>query len=387
MNPALNPYAPGAGARPPELAGRDEILESADVALARTLNGLHAQGQMLLGLRGVGKTVLLNQIEGMAHERNIAFVSVEAPEGQGLAALLVPRLRSLLMRLDRTERARDVLRKAKRVLQSFTVTADIQGNISLGVDPEPGLADSGDPEQDLVDLFVTLGEAAREMDTALALFIDEVQYLGRRDLGALIVALHRCSQKGLPVIFFGAGLPLLAGFAGEVKSYAERLFLYPSVGALAPAAAEEALRAPAQAQQVDYAPEAIAHILAQTQGYPYFLQEWGKHCWNTAATSPIGRLDAETATERALEALDRSFFRVRLDRMTPRERDYMYAMAALGPGPHRSGDVAAQMALPVERVAPLRSALIRKGMAYSPAHGDTAFTVPMFDEYLRRVMP
>jgi hypothetical protein len=214
-----------------------------------------------------------------------------------------------------------------------------------------------------------------------------VQYLSGTDLAALIVSLHRVTQRGLPLVFFGAGLPQLAGLAGEAKSYAERLFDFPDVGPLSALAAREAIAAPVRREGVEINDEALDEVISRTKGYPYFLQEWGFHTWDVSAASPISGEDARLASERALKALDKGFFRVRLERLTPRERDYARAMAELGPGPHRSGEIAAKLRLKVSAAAPLRDKLIKKGMVYSPQHGDTAFTVPMFDEFMRRSMP
>ncbi len=388
MDPTKNPYAPGAGTRPPELAGRDQVLEDARVALVRVKAGRPAKSQMILGLRGVGKTVLLNWVEELAQREGYETVLVEAPENRRLPEILVPPLRSLLLRLDRSERARARTRTALRALRNFASVFRVSvGEMEVGIEPDPGTADSGNLESDLTDLLVAVAEAAKEAGTAVGLLIDEVQYLMSDDLAALIVAVHRISQRGLPLTVFGAGLPQLAGLAGETKSYAERLFDYPAIGALEPAAARDAIQAPAHREGVEYTSDALDFIVQRTQGYPYFLQEWGSHSWNAASRSPITVADAERATERAIQQLDRGFFRVRLDRLTPREKQYMRAMAELGPGPHRSGDIAAQMGLGVQTAAPLRQALIRKGMIYSPAHGDTAFTVPMFDEFMRRTVP
>ena len=388
MNPRLNPYAPGAGAPPPALVGREAILEDAGIALARTLSGRHAKGQILLGLRGVGKTVLLNRIETMAGQEGLQSILVEAPEGRGLPDILVPPLRRVLLRLDRGERVQAEVKRALGTLRSFASAFTVSvGPLEFGVDAEPGRADSGDLEFDLPDLLLSAAAAAKARGTGIALLIDEVQYLSGADLSALIVAVHRVTQKSLPLVFFGAGLPQIAGLAGEAKSYAERLFDYPPVEALAVADAADALRQPALQEGVAYEPAALDAIVEQTRGYPYFLQEWGKHAWNVAEASPITTSDAAAATDRALRELDDSFFRVRLDRLTPREKDYLRAMAELGPGPHRSGEIADALDVRVQSVAPLRHKLIQKGMVYSPAHGDTAFTVPMFDEFMRRTMP
>lgn len=252
---------------------------------------------------------------------------------------------------------------------------------------EPGVADSGDLEVDLPELLLLAAQAAQAAEVPVAILIDEVQYLAEEDLRALIVSVHRIGQRGLPLIVFGAGLPQLAALAGEAKSYAERLFDYPPVGALERGAAERAIREPIRGEGAEIEPAALATIVEQTQGYPYFLQEWGSHAWDTAPASPITAADVTRASEVALRALDRGFFRVRLDRLTPRERGYMRAMAELGPGPHRSGDIAALVGLSVTNAAPLRGGLIRKGMIYSPQHGETAFTVPMFDAFMARRCP
>lgn len=387
MDPRYNPYAPGAGTTPPELAGRDAILDSAEIALERVRAGRHAKGQLLLGLRGVGKTVLLNRLEEIAEAKGLRTVLVEAREGKGLPELLVPHFRRLLLQLDRGERVYDQVKRALRVLRAFASAfrATI-ADIEFGVDPEIGSADSGDLEVDLPELFLAVSHAARQRDTAVLLLIDEVQYLKSKDLAALIVAIHKVTQRALPFVFFGAGLPQLAGLAGDAKSYAERLFDYPAVGALDASAARDALRAPARREGVDYEDAALTAIVEQTEGYPYFLQEWGKHSWNVAPTSPISAADVANATDDALRQLDEGFFRVRLDRLTPKEKAYLRAMAELGPGPHRSGEIAEALGVKVQAVGPLRKRLIDKGMIYSPSHGDTAFTVPMFDAFMRRSM-
>lgn len=327
-------------------------------------------------------------MDELAEREGVRTIFIEAPENRGLPELLVPPLRRLLTRLDRGERVQSRARDALRTLRNFASAFKVSvGGVEIGLEAEPGTADSGDLETDLPELLLSVAAAAEENDSAVALIIDEVQYLSSGDLSALIVSIHKVTQRGLPLILFGAGLPQLAGLAGETKSYAERLFDYPPVGPLAPDDATDAIREPARREGVDYTPEALEIIVSTTQGYPYFLQEWGKHAWDVAEASPITADDARLANERAIRQLDHGFFRVRLDRLTPREKQYMRAMAELGPGPHRSGEIARAMGDPVSAVAPLRQGLIRKGMVYSPAHGDTAFTVPMFDAFLRRSMP
>ena len=388
MDPVSNPFAPGAGSRPPALTGRDEIIENAQVALKRVAARRHAKSMMLLGLRGVGKTVLLVRIGEIAEDEGFATVLIEAPEERRLAGLLVPKLRALLYKLSAVDKARNLANRGLAALRNFASMFKVSyAEFEVGVEAHPGLAASGDLETDVTDLLVAVAEAAEAAGRPAAILIDEVQYLEEEDLGALIVALHRIGQKNLPLILFGAGLPQLAAVSGEVKSYAERLFDFPGVGPLDDAAAAAAIREPVEEMGVKIKTAALDLIVERTEKYPYFLQEWGARTWNTAAVSPIEREDVETASKAAMAALDASFFRVRFDRLTPREQEYLRAMAALGAGPHRSGDIAAALGIAVTTAGPLRTGLIRKGMIWSPAHGDTAFTVPLFDQYMMRAMP
>ncbi len=390
MDPRQNPYAPGAGTPPPELAGRDELIERAAVALDRIRSGRSARSFILYGLRGVGKTVLLNRIRLDAEARGMASVRMEAPEERSLPAMLIPALRATLLRLSRGEVLKDSLLKGMRALASFTKALKVKYQdieFSIDVDPETGLADSSDLDTDLTDLILTLGNAAGERATAIVLFIDELQYVPEDQLASLIAALHSASQEQLPITMVAAGLPQLVGRTGDAKSYAERLFEFASVDRLGDDDARDALVVPASKEGVAFQPGAVSEILRRTNGYPYFLQEWGKHSWDVAKASPIELDDARRATTEALAELDASFFRVRFDRLTPTQKRYMRAMAELGPGPHRSGDIAHILNRQVTSVAPVRNALISKGMIYSPAHGDTAFTVPLFDDFMKRIVP
>jgi AAA ATPase domain len=389
MDPRRNPYAPGAGAPPPELAGRDTLIERAAIALDRIRSGRHDKSMILVGLRGVGKTVLLNRVQLDAEERGIHGMRLEAPEDRSLPGILAPAMRAALLKLDRARAATAVGKTAMRALAGFVGAMKIKyGDVEVGleVEPEKGLADSGDLDVDLTDLLVAVGEAARERSTAFAVFVDELQYVEENQLASLITALHRCAQKQLPITLFGAGLPQIVGQTGRAKSYAERLFDFPEVGALEDAAARLALTVPAEKEGVEFDSAALDEILAQTQGYPYFLQEWGKNAWSVAPSSPITADHVRVATVHALADLDASFFRVRFDRLTPAEKNYLRAMATLGAGPHRSGDIAAELVRKVNSLGPTRSALIAKGMVYSPDHGDTAFTVPLFDQFMKRMM-
>ena len=390
MDPRQNPYAPGAGASPFGLAGRAGFIDRAAVALDRIRTGKSARGLIFYGLRGVGKTVLLNRVRLDAEARGIVSVKVEVSEERSLPAILIPLLRVALLRLSRGEALQGNLLKGMRALASLTKA--LRGTFhdlefSIDVDPEVGLADSGDLAIDLAALFSTLGRAASERGTALVLFVDELQYVTDEQLAALIAAFDDASQEQLPITMVAAGTPHLIGHAGRAKSVAERLFEFASIGQLDSHDAREALIAPALKEGVTFSAEAITEILGQTSGYPYFLQEWGKQSWNAADASPIRLDDVQHATIEALAELDSSFFRVRFDRLTPSEKRYMRAMAELGPGPHRSGDIADILDRKVTTVAPVRSSLIAKGMVYSPAHGDAAFTVPLFDGFMKRTIP
>lgn len=390
MDPITNPYAPGAGAPPPELAGRDELLETVRIATERVRAGRQAKSVLMIGLRGVGKTVLLDRMRQNAEAAGMETLRVEAPEGRSLPAMLAPQLRQALLKLSRKEKAKDLAHRGLRALAGFAKALKVKfEDIEVGIDlePEPGLADNGDLEHDLQALLETIGEAAKAASSAFVLFVDELQYVPEEQLASLITALHRCAQQQVPVMLVGAGLPQLPGQMGRAKSYAERLFDFPFVGPLDEAAAREALEVPAKALGVAYEPAATVRILAATEGYPYFLQEWGKHAWDVATFSPITAGDVTVASREATAALDESFFRVRFDRLTPSEKRYLRGMAELGPGPHRSGDVAGVLERKVTALGPTRNQLIDKGMVWSPSHGDTAFTVPMFDAFMRRIMP
>lgn len=391
MDPRQNPYAPGAGTPPPELAGRAELLERADIALDRIRHRLAARSFVYYGLRGVGKTVLLNEIMKGAESKGLVCVWLEAPEERSLPALLAPGLRAALIRVSVEQAAKAAFGRAFSALASFIGAMKLKyQDVEVRVDATAlrGVADSGDLDIDLADLMIAIGEAAAERETAVVLFIDELQYVKEDELAALITALHRASsQKQLPVTLVAAGLPQLVGQMGEAKSYAERLFEFVEIGSLDEQAARAALCLPVQKAGAAYEEAAVRLVLQETHGYPYFLQEWGKHCWNLASGCTIKPADTWHATETALAELDHSFFRVRFDRLTPAEKRYMRAMAELGVGPHRSGDIAEKLGRKVTSVAPTRSSLIAKGMIYSRAHGDTAFTVPLFDGFMKRTMP
>lgn len=389
MNPRDNPFAPGAGSQPPELAGREKIIEDVSIALHRIRHGKTAKSVLMVGLRGVGKTVLLNRLKNDAEVEGLICTQFEYLENRTLPQMIIPSLRIALLKLDRIAGVNHAVGKALKALGSFIGAAkikyqDLEFGFNLG--KEEGVADTGDLDYDLSELLQAVGVAASEKKTAVVLFIDELQYVPEVELAALISALHACSQKQLPVTLVGAGLPQLVGNVGKAKSYAERLFNFPEIGALDEIAATEALQQPVKAKNILFSSEAVQEIFNQTKGYPYFLQEWGSHCWAVANSSPITKDDALLATQLAITELDAGFFRVRFDRCTPMEKKYMRAMAEIGTTAPRSGDIASVMKKEVNQVAPLRQSLITKGMIYSPAHGDTAFTVPLFAEYMKRTM-
>jgi len=390
MDPIKNPYSPGAGSPPPELVGRDPALEQARILLGRIREKRPEKSMLLTGLRGVGKTVLLNEIEYSARKSGYQTIFIEAHEDKALGPLIVPYLRTLLFDLDRMAGLSAKVKRGLAVLRSFingiTVTVgDV--TLGLGVEPEKGSADSGDLEIDLPNLFIAVGEAAEDRNSPVAILIDEIQYFSQKELGALIMAMHKVQQRQLPLLLLGAGLPILPGLAGEAKSYAERLFSFPDIDALSEKDAEIALKEPALAAGVSFDSAALKEIFRLTKGYPYFLQEWGYQAWNLAKTSPITLKTVQESTAIVVARLDRNFFRVRFDRLTPSEKNFLRAMAKLGPTIHRIGDIADVLNIKSSSLSPVRANLIRKGMIYSPAYGDLAFTVPLFDEFMKRAMP
>ncbi len=388
MDRRHNPFVPGAGLQPPELAGRDRLLEEAAIDMDRILDGRPAKGLILLGLRGVGKTVLLNRLRALADDKGFRTVRIEAPEGSSLPELLTPELRRMVYALDLRQAAGWRLRRAASVLVNFAKAFSVTvGDLELSVDLTPGEGDTGNLEQDLPRLLVTMAEAAADRHTAVGLFIDEVQYLSSSELAAVIVACHEMAQQNLPFLFVGAGLPQVAALAGKAKSYAERLFDYPEVGPLERTDAQLALVKPALAEGVSFDGGAVDEILAAAQNFPYFIQEWGYQVWNAAPTSPITRDMVLDAHLEVVSHLDNNFFRVRFDRLTPLEQKYLRAMAELGPGPSATGRIAETLGVRTAAVAAVRQRLINKGMVWSQRHGETAFTVPMFDAFMKRQMP
>lgn len=385
MDPYRNPFAPGAGSRPPELAGRDAILEAARVSCGRAVKGRSARSIMLLGLRGTGKTVLLNEIGRNAEQEGLLVSRVESPEGESLARLIYPEMRKVLRSLSGVEAAKQIATRGLKGLRNFASIFKVEiAGVELGVEPEPGLADTGDLQYDLPDLFTLIGKAAQAARRGWILLIDEVQYLSEADLSALIVALHRMSQEGLPVLVVGAGLPQIARLAGEAKSYSERLFHYPAVGALDPASARQAVEKPIVDEEAAIEPEALQAIVERTKGYPFFLQEWASVVWNNAEGPEITLGDAEHSYAETLALLDDGFFKVRIDRLTKTEVQFVKAMAHLGDGPYAMADIAQTLKRTQKSLGPVRASIIAKGMIYSTDHGYLDFSVPLFAEFMRR---
>lgn len=390
MDRVRNPFAPGAGSPPPELAGRADVIADADAALGRIEIGRPAQSQILVGLRGVGKTVLLNKVKDLADSKTYLVIFLEVHEGKSLPGLLVPSLRTALYKLSDIENAKEKARLGLRVLRSFVSAFRMsvgEVEVGLSMEPERGTADSGDLEADLPQLVEIVAQAAQAAGRPVAMILDELQYLSSKEFSALIMALHHANQGSLPLIMIGAGLPQILSLAGNSKSYAERLFRFPAIGPLSHDEATQAIRKPIESEEAAIDDDALDQILETTERYPYFLQQWGHDSWNIAEGNVIRKTDVLKATATSLAELDQSFFKVRFDRCTNAEKRYMRALAEFGPGTHRSGDIADTLGLKVSSVAPTRNNLIKKGMIYSPSHGDTAFTVPLFDQFMRRAMP
>lgn len=390
MDAIRNPYVPGAGSPPSAIVGREGVLSEADIALSRIGLTMSTRSIILVGLRGVGKTVLLVKMDQMAKEKGYKSFLIEANENKPLSDLIIPSVRKVLFSLSTIESAKEKARQGLRVFKSFLggLKISYEGmDVTLGVDSELGCADSGILEDDLAELFCVIGEAAQSAGTAVTVLIDELQYLNEEEMSALIMSSHRINQRKLPIMFIGAGLPQILSLAGDSKSYAERLFKYPQIGALEMEDAKRAIVQPANEEGVFYTDEAVDEILNITERYPYFLQQWGHEAWNLAEGNTINIEDVRNASIASIRQLDEGFFRVRFDRCTPSEKKYLRALADFGPGNHRSGDIADVLGVKITSVAPTRSKLIKKGMIYSFQHGETAFTVPMFDSYMRRVMP
>ncbi len=389
MNPLQNPYAPGAGAPPPELAGRDELLAKASTSLQRIKAGRFARSMILTGLRGAGKTVLLNRIRQNAELHKMLVVRFEVTEDRSLPALLAPGIKTAILKLSRTKAAADLAGRGLRALATFVNSMKLKFHdveIGIDIDQEQGRPEKRELDESLTELFQSVGALAKEKKTAIVLFIDELQMLDEGQLGALIMALHIAAQDLLPIVMVAAGLPQIAAKMGKAKTYAERLFEFISIGQLDKEASIQAIIVPAKKLKVEYSKGALDEILRQTRGYAYFLQEWGKHAWDVATASPITTEDAQKASQYALAELDTSFFRVRFDQLTLKQKLYLRAMAELGSEPVMSGQIAEVLGKKVTSLGPIRNQLINKGLIYSQSYGEIAFTVPLFDAFMRRMM-
>jgi len=386
MDPRKNPYAPGAGTKPPALVGRDPQIESFDILLERLENGYAEQSMIITGLRGVGKTVLLDVFREKAEGRDWATVEWEVEKSSSFAPKIAAQVRKALLQIAPRTRWKNRALRAAAVLKSFNVTFNPDGAVTAGfdVDALAGSADSGSLSDDLSDLFVAVGEAAQDHQVGVIFLLDEIQFLRTEELEAVIVALHKCTRRSLPLTLVGAGLPQMPRLAGEAKSYSERLFRFVQIDKLDAMDARNALTLPARELKIDYAASAVNFIVDYTQGYPYFLQEYGRIVWDESSVSPVELKDAESVLPLVEERLDESFFRVRAERTTELELRYLYAMAELGPEPHRATEVAHRIDRTVEQAGPIRSRLIDKGLLYTPGHGYAAFTVPQFDRYMLR---
>lgn len=382
-----NPYNPGAGRPPPALVGRGRELETFDIAVQRLTLGRSAKSQLLTGLRGTGKTVLLRELGRIADHHDWVHEKIEATEDLAFVEVISILVSGALLRLRVHDRIRDRAIRALGALTAFRVAhrvPDIGIDVDLGVEPAVGRADTGILAEDLAELFIEIGEVARAADLGVLLTIDELQYVSQANLAALIVGLHRVSQEQLPLMVAGAGLPTLPGLVGEAKPYAERLFDFHEINSLTPDDARLALSHPAEAEGVAWSDAALESVLELTRGYPYFLQEFGKHAWDVAAGPDIRQADVDAAAPIAWSELDVGFFRARLDRTTDAERAYLRAMAQLGPGPVGSGEVVKALAKTTAQTGSVRDALIKRGLIYSPRRDRLAFTAPMFDEYVAR---
>ncbi len=385
-----NPYTPGAGARPPLLAGRDAELEDFQVAFRRLGSGQYARSFILDGLRGVGKTVLLNEADVMARENGwISSGVVECNEDDEVELLMARLCHRALRRLSVGKRVSGRVERALGVLRAFTFAADQDGKWRFNIDVQAvkGVADSGDAEADIIELLSEVGAAAAQHGSGAAFFLDEMQFLGHRSLGLVAAAMHGISQQNAPVLLVGAGLPQLPLMLKNAKPYTERLFEFRTIGGLPRATAAAALAVPAERHGAKFERKALELILDRAGGYPHFLQQWGETVWREADPPTITYRDAGVAEELVNDELDRRFFRDRYEKATEAEKIYMAAMADLGDGSHSSAEIAAHMGMTQKGLSVRRAGLIEKGLIYNPVGAQLDFTVPQFAAYLRRVHP
>jgi AAA ATPase domain len=389
MDQVLNPYNPGAGQRPLELAGRAAEVGEVDVALQRTLIGRSAKSLMVTGLRGVGKTVLLQEFARVAAKRGFTHEHVEVYEGGQLPLQLALALRKALFKLGGKKKAKGVNRRALGVLKAFALTLPGGASLLADVEAVPGVADSGDLGSDLRALFEEVGRAAEAHGTGIFLTIDDMHLLSQAALEGLFVGLHGVHRLGLPFSVAAAGLPSLPAVSGDARAYAERIFRFRPIGPLNSDETSAAVLLPAAAEGVSWKGAAVSRLYEVTQGYPYFIQEFAKQAWDVAEEgSDVIRLgDVERSIPLATAELDEGFFQVRTAKTTDPERAYLRAMAELGPGTVRSADVATLLRKKTTQVAPVRDTLMKKAICFSPRFNELAFTVPMFDQFMRRWIP
>ncbi|MEN6412913.1 MAG: AAA family ATPase [Veillonellales bacterium] len=385
----INPYTPGAGLVPNYLAGRDDTIAEATEVIAYVAHGYPARSIVYYGLRGVGKTVLLNKIEDIADDNDVLYEHIEVSEHSSFKIAISLHIQKLIKQMSVKEQAKGYVQKAMGILKAFKITYSPEGEVSIGLNEDVaaavGISDTGNFVNDLTELFVSMGTLAKNSDSSVCLFIDEMQFLKDDEFEALITALHRVNQKGLPVTLFAAGLPKIAKIAGDIKSYAERLFSFVSIDSLTQAAAKLALVEPAKKVGVTFTEKAIDEILRITEGYPYFLQEYGKQVWNFINDKEIDITAVKAAYPIFEKSLDDSFFKVRYDRATPREKEFMLAMVECGDLPCTIAEIADKMHAKVQKISPLRAQLIYKGFIYATSYGEVDFTVPQFNRYLKRI--
>ena len=374
---------------PAYLAGREKVLNDAEKYLSSIQLGFPQQSIIYSGLRGVGKTVLLNAIEAIAEERNLLFEHIEINEKRSFIQQIANSSKKFIHKMSRKEAAKEAVKKTVGMLRAFTITYNPSDNtMTAGFDGEiPEYISTGALSDDLTDLFVAMGRAAVKSQDAILFCIDEIQYMKEEEAEALISAIHRCNQLRLPIMIFGAGLPKILKMLGEVKSYSERLFVFEQIGSLNEVDAKEAIIQPAKAFHVIYEEAAVKEIIAITEGYPYFIQEYCKAIWEHADGEVITSEHALAAKPELLKRLDQGFFKVRYDRCTKKEKEFMIAMVKCGELPCTISNVAAIMGKSVKSISPCRAQLIDKGLIYATAHAEIDFTVPQFDKFLVRINP
>jgi len=389
MQNVPNPYNPGAGMPPPYLAGRGKSMDEARNILMSMMAGVPVRSVIYYGLRGVGKTVLLNKIEEEAEELGIPTEFMELEEkDSAFHRSIAFYVQKLVKRMSVKGKLADYGKQALSILKAFVIRYEIPDTFSVEIEPATGLSDTGDLQNDMTELFVALGKIAKENGKGAILFIDEIHNIDTDEFSALMAAMHRVNQKGYPLVIFAAGLPKIAKLAGDTKSYAERLFHFKEIGSLPNQDAVMALTEPAKKFNTKYDSDAVEKVVAETDGYPYFIQEYGRVVWDiNGGALTINKSTVEEAETGFVNNLDESFFKVRHDRATHKEICFMVAMAECEEKPCRIGEVAERMQSDVRSISPTRAQLVSKGLIYPVGRGVIDFTVPHFDKYLRRHYP